>query len=225
MSSTVPTGFKATLSKYASPFDKEVVIDDDKELWLIRIPDNLSEKDLVNMKMKVPTQKATKKALAKYEKDDDKYALYKVPTEEDMEDGEPVDLGISGHEMVAFDCLVPSREDNGKLAFAPKKFDQYLILNQVVDIPDSTSYAQSVLDTPVYKRDQPEGLKMRFMPYGYYSGQVTKDVEMVKEEPIEEEPKRKRVSEDDNETEKKKAKKEKKEKKEKKDKKVKKEKA
>ncbi|KAG2229113.1 hypothetical protein INT48_002929, partial [Thamnidium elegans] len=217
----VPTGFKATLSKYASPFDKEVVIDDDKELWLIRIPDNLSEKDLVNMKMKVPTQKATKKALAKYEKDDDKYALYKVPTEEDMEDGEPVDLGISGHEMVAFDCLVPSREDNGKLAFAPKKFDQYLILNQVVDIPDSTSYAQSVLDTPVYKRDQPEGLKMRFMPYG----QVTKDVEMVKEEPIEEEPKRKRVSEDDNETEKKKAKKEKKEKKEKKDKKVKKEKA
>lgn len=53
-------------------------------------------------------------------------------------------------------------------------------------------------------------------------GQVTKDVEMVQEEPVEEEPKRKRVSEDDNETEKKKAKKEKKEKKEKK---VKKEKA
>ncbi|KAI9251082.1 DNA-directed RNA polymerase I, subunit RPA34.5 [Helicostylum pulchrum] len=226
MSSTVPTGFKATLSKYASPFDKEVVIDDDKELWLIRIPDNLSEEDLVNMKIKVPAQKASKKALAKYEKDSERYALYKVPTEEDTEDGEPVDLGISGHEMVAFDCLVPSREDNGKLVFAPKKFDQYLILNQVVDIPDSTAYAQSVLDTPVYRRDQPKGLKMRFMPYGYYSGkenlynlfyihiylvtntfeigQVTKDVEMVQEEPIEEEPKRKRVSEDDNETEKKK---------------------
>lgn len=53
---------------------------------------------------------------------------------------------------------------------APKQFDQYLILNQVVDIPDSTAFAQSVLDKPVYKRDQPEGLKMRFMPYGYYSG-------------------------------------------------------
>lgn len=101
---------------------------------------------------------------------------------------EPVDLGISGHEMLAFDCLVPSRQENGKLVFgnytlillkemnthiylkAPKKFDQYLILNQVVDIPDSTAYAQSVLQTPVYKRDQPKGLQMRFKPYGYYSG-------------------------------------------------------
>lgn len=55
---------------------------------------------------------------------------------------------------------------------APKQFDQYLILNQVVDIPDSTAFAQSVLSTPVYKRDQPEGLQMRFKPYGYYSGNV-----------------------------------------------------
>lgn len=36
--------------------------------------------------------------------------------DEDLDD-ENVDLGISGHEMVSFDCLVPSREDNGKLAF------------------------------------------------------------------------------------------------------------
>lgn len=77
------------------------------------------------MKIKIPSNKATKKSLGKLEKDDDKYALYKVPTgteeEKDQEtmeeDEENVDLGISGHEMIAFDCLVPSREDNGKLAF------------------------------------------------------------------------------------------------------------
>lgn len=56
------------------------------------------------------------------------------------------------------------------LLLAPKKFNQYLILNQVVDIPDTTILAQSILDKPVYKREQPEGLKMRYMPYGYYSG-------------------------------------------------------
>lgn len=101
-------------------------------------------------------------------------------------------------------------------------------MNQIVDIPDSTAYAQSILDTPVYKRDQPEGLKMRFMPYGYYSGQVVteeEDVE-IKETPIEkdESSKRKRTTDEDTtEVEKKKSKKEKKEKK--KDKKVKKEKA
>jgi hypothetical protein len=59
---------------------------------------------------------------------------------------------------------------NYYIIIAPKKFDQLLILNQVVDIPDSTALAQSILDKPVYKRDQPEGLTMRFKPYGYYSG-------------------------------------------------------
>jgi hypothetical protein len=58
------------------------------------------------------------------------------------------------------------------IMIAPKQFDQYLILNQVVDIPDSTALAQSILETPVYKRDQPEGLQMRFKPYGYYSGKL-----------------------------------------------------
>lgn len=70
--------------------------------------------------MKAPSHKASKKALAKLEKDNDKFALYKVPTEQDMDEeteGESLDLGISGHEMVAFDCLVPSREENGKLVF------------------------------------------------------------------------------------------------------------
>lgn len=75
--------------------------------------------------MKAPTQKANKKALGKLEKGNDKYALYKVPTgvnlksqsDDEELDNDNVDLGISGHEMVSFDCLVPSREDNGKLAF------------------------------------------------------------------------------------------------------------
>jgi hypothetical protein len=78
------------------------------------------------MKIKLPTNKATKKALGKLEKDsDNKYALYKVPTEQEDQDAmdeaeeneDNIDLGISGHEMVAFDCLVPSREENGKLVF------------------------------------------------------------------------------------------------------------
>ncbi|KAG2191409.1 hypothetical protein INT46_000229 [Mucor plumbeus] len=230
----IPSGFKPALSKFDSVFDKEIIDDDDKELWLIRIPDNLSEEDLASIKIKAPTTKATKKPLAKLEKDNDKYALYKVPTannlksesdDEDLDD-ENVDLGISGHEMVSFDCLVPSREDNGKLAFAPKKFDQFMILNQIVDIPDSIALAQSILDKPVYKRDQPEGLQMRFKPYGYYSDQVTNgDVEMKDTKNVNVDQseqvakKRKRVEnedEDDEEEDKKKVKKEKKAKKEKK---------
>lgn len=79
----------------------------------------MEQQDLVNLKIKAPSTKASKKALAKLEKGNDKYALYKLPTAgEDMEESEePVDLGISGHEMLAFDCLVPSREENGKVVF------------------------------------------------------------------------------------------------------------
>lgn len=36
-----PSGFKPALSSYPSVFDKEALLDDDKELWLIRIPDNV----------------------------------------------------------------------------------------------------------------------------------------------------------------------------------------
>ncbi|KAI8640995.1 DNA-directed RNA polymerase I, subunit RPA34.5 [Parasitella parasitica] len=234
-STNIPSGFKPALSKFDSVFDREAINDDDKELWLIRIPDNLSEEDLASVKIKTPTNKSMKKPLAKLEKDDDKYALYKVPTasnfksesESGDESGDNVDLGISGHEMISFDCLVPSREDGGKLTFAPKKFDQFLILNQIVDIPDSIAFAQSILDKPVYKRDQPEGLQMRFKPYGYYSGQVTNgDAEMKDTRPVdvdqsETAKKRKRVEnenedEDEDEENRKKVKKEKKAKKEKK---------
>lgn len=42
MTHSVPSGFKEALSKYPSPFDKEALLDDDKELWLIRIPDNVN---------------------------------------------------------------------------------------------------------------------------------------------------------------------------------------
>lgn len=38
---SIPSGFKPALSKFDSVFDKEVLEDDDKELWLIRIPDNV----------------------------------------------------------------------------------------------------------------------------------------------------------------------------------------
>lgn len=81
----------------------------------------MEEEDIANLKFKLPSAKSSKKALGKLEKKDDKYALYKVPTEaeetDDMTEEENNDLGISGHEMMGFDCLVPSREENGKLTF------------------------------------------------------------------------------------------------------------
>ncbi|KAI8988892.1 DNA-directed RNA polymerase I, subunit RPA34.5 [Pilobolus umbonatus] len=169
--SSVPEGFKHTVSKFSSAFDKEIIADDDKELWLIRVPANISEQDLANMDLKKSFIKKNKSCSMKVDKVD--YVLNKVPTKnyEDREEEEKESaMGVSGQEMLLFDCLVPSREQNGDFTFAPKPFDQHLILSEVLDIPTDTSLAESIRDTPVYKREQPEGLKMRFMPTGYYSG-------------------------------------------------------
>ncbi|CEG84753.1 hypothetical protein RMATCC62417_18511 [Rhizopus microsporus] len=219
--STIPRGFKPCLSKYSSPFDKEILQDDDKELWLIRIPDNISEKDLEQLKLKVPTATTTSK-LAKLEKDNNKYGLYKVPTDSFSSssssssnsidnDKAQNDVGISGQEMLSFDCLVPSREDNGKFVKVDKPFEHCLILDEVVDIPDSTALAESIRDSPIYKREQPEGLKLRFLPTGYYSRED--------EKPKEEENKKRSLEEEDVKEPVKKVKKEKKDKKKKKEKK------
>ncbi|KAI8979461.1 DNA-directed RNA polymerase I, subunit RPA34.5 [Mycotypha africana] len=234
---SLPEGFKEALSKFDSPFDKESVVDDDKELWLIRIPDNLTEEDVANMAIHLPadTTKASKKPLCQFQKSSNKYALYTVPTEDTASDmpkedeaasnEETQDLGISGHEMLSFDCLLPSREENGRFVFAPKTFDKYLILNQEVDIPDTTILAQSILEKPVYKREQPEGLKMRYKPYGYYSGEPitaadkmeTSDNEEPKSEETTEAGQKRQIDEEQpNDKAAKKAKKEKKDKKDKK---------
>lgn len=50
---------------------------------------------------------------------------------------------------------------------ASKPFKQHLILSQQVDIPDVTEIGKALLDTPVAKRPQPEGLKMRYKPIGF----------------------------------------------------------
>ncbi|CEJ00341.1 hypothetical protein RMCBS344292_14399 [Rhizopus microsporus] len=210
--STIPRGFKQCLSKYSSPFDKEILQDDDKELWLIRIPDNISEKDLEQLKLKVPTATTTSK-LPKLEKDNNKYALYKVPTDNFSSssssssnsidnDKAQNDVGISGQEMLSFDCLVPSLD---------KPFEHCLILDEIVDIPDSTALAESIRDSPIYKREQPEGLKLRFLPTGYFSREDEKSEE--------EKNKKRSLEEEDVKEPVKKVKKEKKDKKKKKEKK------
>ncbi|KAI8365257.1 uncharacterized protein BYT42DRAFT_589354 [Radiomyces spectabilis] len=191
----VPSGFVSALSSHPSEFDYEKLLDDDKELWLIRIPDNVSiigvfwlpwfsflflinrqnqvtVEELASMKIKVPSA-SSRKALGKLKKgegdDAESFALYRVPKNTDKSNAseEDNDIGISGQEMNGFTCLVPSREKNGQFVFAPKPFAQELILDEEVAVPDSLALAEEIKNRPVTKRTQPEGMKMEFKPYGF----------------------------------------------------------
>ncbi|ORZ00582.1 DNA-directed RNA polymerase I, subunit RPA34.5 [Syncephalastrum racemosum] len=157
----IPDGFLPCDGSVSSKLTLSSVKDDDKELWLIRIPDNVSPEQLAGMKIKVPS--SSQKSLGKLKQGDDTFVLHNLPNGEAQDE----DSGISGQEMQQFTCLLPRRKDGDEMSLASKPFKQHLILSQQVDIPDVTQIGKALLDTPVAKRPQPEGLKMRYKPIGF----------------------------------------------------------
>ncbi|KAI7860232.1 DNA-directed RNA polymerase I, subunit RPA34.5 [Circinella umbellata] len=178
-SQTAPTGYAEFKSTSKSTFNTEKINENnDKELWLIRVPENVPLDKLKGLEIKLPSaKKHSRKPLAKMNHKDSEYALYRVPqaTDEkenskdnDDEDEEnDDDIGVSGQEMAGFTCLLPEEE---YLAYAPKEFSQYLILDEEVNVPDSIEIAKEISSRPPAKRDQPENLEMRFKPYGFDTG-------------------------------------------------------
>ncbi|KAI7866044.1 hypothetical protein BDF14DRAFT_1882940 [Spinellus fusiger] len=137
----VPEGFMLATSKYISEFDSQTLEDDDKELWLVRVPENLTAKDIASMKWTLP-KPSSHTPLGKLSKNKDNYALYRVPEEHEKhkkehdDDEEDYDFGISGQEMAGFQCLLPCQQKSGKLVFASKPFQHRFIVNELVEIPN-----------------------------------------------------------------------------------------
>ncbi|CAO3687783.1 unnamed protein product [Umbelopsis ramanniana] len=109
-----PDMFKIANSTHASPFDYEQLADDDKELWLIRVPHNITSSDLVGMKFKLPGDRSPGKSLGKLSKHSSSYSMYRVP--EALEESDE-NIMCGGQEMSGFRCLVPYMKRKGKLGF------------------------------------------------------------------------------------------------------------
>ncbi|CAO3687779.1 unnamed protein product [Umbelopsis ramanniana] len=156
--------FKIANSTHASPFDYEQLADDDKELWLIRVPHNITSSDLVGMKFKLPGDRSPGKSLGKLSKHSSSYSMYRVP--EALEESDE-NIMCGGQEMSGFRCLVPYMKRKGKLGFAPKPIKHKLILDEKVEIPDTTEIGEEIKNKPWPIREQPQGMQMRFKPYGF----------------------------------------------------------
>ncbi|KAI9269201.1 DNA-directed RNA polymerase I, subunit RPA34.5 [Phascolomyces articulosus] len=168
ISQTAPTGYTEFKQTSKTSFNTEKIHDNnDNELWLIRVPDNVSLDKLKGLEIKLPSsKKQSRKPLAKLNDKNNEYALYRVPqaNDEKGDEQDDEDVGVSGQEMAGFTCLLP---EDGYLAYAPKEFSQYLILDEQVNVPDSLEIAKEISSRPPAKRDQPENLQMRFKPYGF----------------------------------------------------------
>jgi hypothetical protein len=50
---------------------------------------------------------------------------------------------------------------------APKPIKHKLILDEKVEIPDTTEIGEEIKNKPWPIREQPQGMQMRFKPYGF----------------------------------------------------------
>ncbi|KAG0040622.1 hypothetical protein BGZ82_000580 [Podila clonocystis] len=146
----------------SSTFDADETVN--HELWLIRVPENVTNEDLASMKIELPSKHAKSSettvlgSLKKKEASahsststSTKYQLQTVSAES----------GFAG-EMMALQPLVPDSSKGSRLVQAPLGIQQYLILVASPSIPSGEPLAEEILNRPIPKRAQPEGLKQRF---------------------------------------------------------------
>ncbi|OZJ06986.1 hypothetical protein BZG36_00199 [Bifiguratus adelaidae] len=158
----VPDGFSIHSSDEISMFDIDNIESDDVETFLIRMPHELLPADLDTIKVNLKPDNPAH-PLGRMRKAGSRFQIYEFT---DQSASSNINA-MGGLEMDGLRCLFPSSKRHGALSMTQKPFDHRLIINQVVDIPDSTSQAQEILDKPITKRTHPEGLKMRFHPYGF----------------------------------------------------------
>ncbi|KAJ1938671.1 hypothetical protein FBU59_004368 [Linderina macrospora] len=119
--------------------------------------------------------------------------------------------------------MVPDSDESGNLTLLPNRPKHLVSLVETIEIPESFDAAQKIRNREHPAREQPENMKMQFVPFGFYSAEDYMQMNGMEAEslsmPAAEEPaKKKRKVSADVETpvspkaDKKKAKKEKKDK-------------
>ncbi|KAJ2864774.1 hypothetical protein GGI22_001648, partial [Coemansia erecta] len=153
---TPPSDFELRSGTPPPGFDSESL--EDKELWLLRIPDNVNTKFLDGLHIKNP-MKAHKGVLAKTTIGSSTYNLVSSESNKTEFKG-----------MAQMNVMVPDSTD-GTLKLLPNSCSQLLSLVEIFDIPDSTEHATTIATRDRPQRPQPENMKMQFIPYGFYSAE------------------------------------------------------
>ncbi|KAJ2716859.1 hypothetical protein H4R19_000383 [Coemansia spiralis] len=153
-----PAGFELRQGSAAGAFDLAAI--DGKELWLLRVPDNVSAKQLDGLKIKHP-------------KSSHKGVLGEITAGASTFQVLSPSAGAAAPEfkgMAEMSLLVPDA-DSGEsmLTLLPARCTELLSLVEKIDIPDPTEYAQVIATRDPLERPQPDNMKLRFIPYGFYS--------------------------------------------------------
>ncbi|KAJ2234292.1 hypothetical protein H4R99_006053 [Coemansia sp. RSA 1722] len=165
MSSTssyeAPIDYIQQKGSQATVFSQSALMSSGKELWVLRIPDNVSAKDLDGLTIKNPQSTADGIVLQKAKINGRSYQIV-TPRATN------ISAELKG--MAELNVLVPDDEDEqDKLTLMPSGFVQTMSLIENIDIPLSTDLATEIAERVRPARAQPENMQLRFIPYGFYS--------------------------------------------------------
>ncbi|KAJ2549698.1 hypothetical protein EV175_004346, partial [Coemansia sp. RSA 1933] len=160
---TPPSDFELQTGGTAAGFDSDSL--QDNEIWLLRIPDNVSTKKLDGLQIKHP-KAAHRSVLAKTKIGSSSYEL--------IASGSDVPADFKG--MAEMSVLVPDTDNDGMLTLLPNSCSRFLSLVEKFNLPDSTDYATAISTRNRPARPQPENMKMQFIPFGFYSAEEYDDM-------------------------------------------------
>ncbi|KAJ1643260.1 hypothetical protein LPJ64_004943 [Coemansia asiatica] len=143
----------------ATAFSQETIMDN-KELWVMRVPDNVSTKDLDGLTIKCPQSTASGIVLSEAKINSRSYQIITPRA---------ADVSAEFRGMAELSVLVPDGDNEDKLTLVPTRFSQTLALVENIEIPQSVDVAAAIAERVKPPRAQPDNMQLRFIPYGFYS--------------------------------------------------------
>jgi len=165
-----PDGMVALdMSKVDEDFDWDAFEgDENKELWIIRIPEGFKAKQLNDLEIPVPTG-ASGSRLTTIEQKRSKYEVWSAGPKKYVVQGEP-GVPAVGEEVGSLTCLLPRTKKKGRLYVAPRPILQHIVITQAAATPNIHDAVAA--PSPTRESVPNELLKHRFLPCGALSAET-----------------------------------------------------
>ncbi|KAJ1829672.1 hypothetical protein LPJ56_000191 [Coemansia sp. RSA 2599] len=143
----------------AAGFSQEATMAN-KELWVLRIPDDVSAKDLDGLTIKNPQSTGDGIVNAAIKINGRTYQMVTPKA---------TDVSAEFRGTAELSVLLPDDDEKNKLTLAATRFAQTMALVENIEFPESVELATRIAERVRPARAQPDNMTLRFIPYGFYS--------------------------------------------------------
>ncbi|KXN72713.1 hypothetical protein CONCODRAFT_77660 [Conidiobolus coronatus NRRL 28638] len=150
MNTQIPKGFAKFKSESNEVFNVENLTSNDKELWLLRVPEHFNISKLSGRTFKIEDLQGAIPTIV------DDLQGHRVIERSFKPESDNIELDQNlGEEAEQLACLLPSTEDSKQYEIVEQKFDRIFHLVRSVDVPNTDKLAQDLLKEPFVPPQQP----------------------------------------------------------------------